>query len=60
MGRERLFRYGLRLAFAGARLRFLPDGNLAYRVNKPGRGGQAKHRFSRNASAGPTSPSAKT
>jgi len=44
MGRERLFRYGLRPAFAVARFRFLPDGNLAYRIDKAGRGGQAKHR----------------
>ena len=35
---------GLRPAFAVARFRFLPDGNLACGVNKPGRGGQAKHR----------------
>ena len=42
--RERLFRYGLRPPFAVGRFRFLPDGNLACGVNKPGRGGQAKHR----------------
>ena len=44
MGRERLFRYGLRPAFALSRLRFLRDGNLAYRVEKAGRRLAKSHR----------------
>ncbi|HVH43164.1 MAG TPA: transposase [Labilithrix sp.] len=43
MGRERLFRYGSRPAFALDRLRRLPDGRIAYRV-KYARFGRAKHR----------------
>ena len=36
MGRERLFRDGLRPPFAVSRLRFLRDGSAAYRIKKPG------------------------
>jgi len=50
IGRERLFR--LRPSSSVCRGTFplstrLPDGNVAYRVNKSGRGGQAKHRVVR-------------
>jgi hypothetical protein len=38
LGRERLFRYGLRPPFALSRLRRLPDGRMAYRVKKSGPG----------------------
>jgi hypothetical protein len=38
MGRERLFRYGLRPPFALSRLRRLADGRMAYRIKKAGRG----------------------
>ncbi len=43
LGRERLWRYGARPAFALDRLRRLPDGRITFRVKYAGKG-RAKHR----------------